>query len=143
LTSASKNTVNNNNTDHNVNKLKYTGYNNNEKNLKNQGSVPEIISLDSPDDDDSLNDTSDEPSKDISNDIPASHNVDDFRHNSLTYKPKFVLCYSPDLIKQEPISTNPAISHSNLNKPVHLDDSINHVRLYLLFILYIICYNIK
>jgi hypothetical protein len=53
-----------------------------------------------------------------------------------------VLRYSPDLIKQEPISTSPAISHSNLNKPVHLDDSINHVRLLYIYCLYCILFVI-
>ncbi|CAB5363542.1 unnamed protein product [Rhizophagus irregularis] len=84
--SALKNTVNNNNTNRNINKLKYTGRNNSKiaKNLKNQGSVSEIISLDS------SNDISND---DISNDdIPDNSHIetsDDSHLNSLTYKPKF------------------------------------------------------
>ncbi|CAB4430861.1 unnamed protein product [Rhizophagus irregularis] len=146
--SALKNTVNNNNTNRNINKLKYTGHNNSKiaKNLKNQGSVSEIISLDSPNgspaDDspnDSLDDSPNDSPKDISNDdisnddIPDNSHIqtsDDSHLNSLTYKPKFVLRYSPDLIKQEPTShsheTSPATFHSNLNKPTNLDNSINH-----------------
>ncbi|GET00731.1 hypothetical protein GLOIN_2v1881169 [Rhizophagus clarus] len=132
---------------------------------KSQRSSPDIVSLDT-DDNDTSNDTSDDTSDDtlnntpdnvsddtpndtlnntpdnapddtlnnvpnISKDIPDDDTFENDSHqNSLTYKPKFVLRYSPDLMSQEHIlhsyETNPVTFHSNLNKPIHLDNSINH-----------------
>ncbi|GES92545.1 hypothetical protein GLOIN_2v1881169 [Rhizophagus clarus] len=116
---------------------------------KSQRSSPDIVSLDT-DDNDTSNDTSDDTSNDTLNNTPdnapddtlnnvpnISKNIpdddtfeNDSHQNSLTYKPKFVLHYSSDLISQEHIlhsyETNLVTFHSNLNKPIHLNNSINH-----------------